>query len=240
MNSVPSSVETLDSFFNGALQVLQKKNGYRFSVDAVLLSQFIRIRKKEKSIDLGTGCGIIPLLLSRMSKNCHFVGVEIQKDLADIAKRNVLLNSLENRISILHEDFRKLRQTFPPGSFDLVFSNPPYRRCLTGRMNPCSEKAIARHELRATLEDLVAMASYLLLPKGRYYLIYAASRTVDLLAALRKMNLEPKRIRFVHPRAEGEAKFVLVESIKDSGVELNVMSPLILQRSPFRDTEGVK
>jgi len=229
MMVTPSSDETLDTFFDRRIQILQKKRGYRFSVDAILLAQFSKIRKNEKVIDLGTGCGILPLLLSHQTKAHSFVGVEIQEGLAELAKRNVLLNRLEDRISILQNDFRKLKTIFPPESFDVVLSNPPYRKYRTGRMNPTQEKAIARHELQGTLEDLASIASYLLPPKGRCYLIFPALRTVDLLIVLRSQRLEPKRLQFVHPHFEEDAKFILSESIKESGSELKVMNPLILQ-----------
>lgn len=228
MNLLPSPDETLDTFFNGKLQITQKKKGYRFSMDAVLLSQFIKIRKNERVMDLGTGCGILPLLLSHTTKTHSFVGVEIQKGLAECAEKNVVLNHLEDRISILMQDFRELKETFPPGSFDVVLSNPPYRKYRTGRINPSIEKAIARHEIKGTLEDLISIASYLLPPKGRCYMIFPALRTVDLLMALRDGQLEPKRLQFVHPRIGEEAKFILTESIKTSGVELKLMEPLIL------------
>jgi tRNA1Val (adenine37-N6)-methyltransferase len=200
-------------------------------VDAILLSQFIIIRKNEKVIDLGTGCGILPLLLSQTTKAHSFVGVEIQKGLAECAKKNVVLNHLEERISILKQDFKGLKKTFLPGSFDVALSNPPYRKYQTGRINPSMEKAIARHEIKGTLEDLISIVSYLLPPKGRFYLIFPALRTVDLLVALRGGNLEPKRLQFVHPRIGEEAKFILTESIKASGVELKLMEPLILHQS---------
>jgi tRNA1Val (adenine37-N6)-methyltransferase len=228
MNLLPSPDETLDTFFNGKLQIIQKKKGYRFSMDAVLLSQFIKIRKNERVMDLGTGCGILPLLLSHTTKTHSFVGVEIQKGLAECAEKNVVLNHLEDRISILMQDFRELKEIFPPGSFDVVLSNPPYRKYRTGRINPSIEKAIARHEIKGTLEDLISIASYLLPPKGRCYTIFPALRTVDLLMALRDGQLEPKRLQFVHPRIGEEAKFILTESIKTSGVELKLMEPLIL------------
>jgi tRNA1Val (adenine37-N6)-methyltransferase len=224
-----TSDQTLDTFFGGSLRVFQKKRGYRFSVDAVLLSQFSKIRKNEKVMDLGTGCGILPLLLSQTTKAHSFVGVEIQKELAELAKKNVQLNHLQDRVSILQKDFRDLKDTYPPGSFDVVLTNPPYRKYRTGRVNPAMEKAIARHEIKGTLEDLISIASYLLPPKGRCYVIFPVLRTVDLLIVLRSQRLEPKRLQFVHPRFEENAKFILSESIKESGVELKVMSPLILQ-----------
>jgi tRNA1Val (adenine37-N6)-methyltransferase len=228
MNLFPSTDETLDTFFNGKLKILQKKRGYRFSVDALLLSQFIKIRKNEKAIDLGTGCGILPLLLSHTTKAHSFMAVEIQEGLAALAQKNVWLNHLADRVSILSRDFRELKEVFPPSSFDVVFSNPPYRKYRTGRVNPTLEKAIARHEIKGTLEDLISIASYLLPLKGRCYLIYPTSRLVDLLFHLRVQRLEPKRLQLVYSDFNGEAKFVLLESLKASGVELKIMQPLIL------------
>jgi tRNA1Val (adenine37-N6)-methyltransferase len=236
----PSSNETRDTFLNGTVQILQKKRGYRFSIDAVLLSQFIKIRKNENVIDLGTGSGILPLLLSQTTNARSFVGVEIQKGLAELAKKNVMLNHLEHRISILHKDLRKLRGIFSPGSFHVVLSNPPYRKYRTGRVNPSVEKAVARHEIKGTLEDLISIASYLLPPKGRCYLIFPALRTIDLLVSLRKEKLEPKRLQFVYPRIEEGAKLILAESVKASGVELKIMEPLVLHgdRMPPADQRG--
>ena len=234
MLPLPSHDETLEPFFNGKLQVIQKKKGYRFSIDAVLLNQFIKIRKNERVIDLGTGCGILPLMLSQTTKAHSFVGVEIQKGLAECAKKNVVLNHLEDRILILKQDFRELKGTFSPGSFDVVLSNPPYRKYRTGRINPSMEKAIARHEIKGTLEDLISIASYLLPPKGKFIMIFPASRTVDLFVALRNGGLEPKRLQFVHPRMGEEAEFILIESIKASGVELKIMPPLMLHESDKR------
>ncbi len=231
MNFLVSPDETLDTFFNGRLQVIQKKKGYRFSIDVVLLSQFVKIRKDERVIDLGTGCGILPLLLSQTTKARSFVGVEIQEELAECAKKNVLLNHLEDRISILQQDLRELGKTFAPGSFDVVLSNPPYRKYRSGRINPSAEKAIARHEIKGTLRDLISIASYLLPTKGRCYFIFPAMRTIDLLVALRSRKLEPKRLRFAHPRIGEGAKFILAESVKASGVELNIMDPLMLHES---------
>jgi tRNA1Val (adenine37-N6)-methyltransferase len=225
----PSSDETLDTLLGGELLILQKKKGYRFSVDALLLSQFCRVRKNEKVIDLGTGCGVLPLLLSKTTKGHSFVGVEIQRELSELARENVSLNRLDDRVSILQKDLRELKEVFPPASFDVALSNPPYRKHCSGRVNPVTEKAVARHEIKGTLEDLTSIASYLLRPKGRCYFIFPALRTVDLLVVLRDHRMEPKRLRFVHPRTGEAAKFVLSESFKDSGVELRVMDPLILR-----------
>jgi tRNA1Val (adenine37-N6)-methyltransferase len=228
MKPLPLPDETLETLEEGKLQILQKKRGYRFSIDAILLSEFVRIRKDGKAIDLGTGCGILPLLLSQTTKGRSFLGVEVQKTLADLAEKNVVLNHSQHRITILHQDYRTLPRIFPAGSFHVVVSNPPYRKCRSGRVNPSQEKAVARHEILGAIDDLVSVAAYLLLPKGRLYLIFPASRAVDVIASLRRHTLEPKRIRFVYAYAEAGAKFILVESVKDSGVELKIMAPLIL------------
>lgn len=224
--------QTLDTFLGGELKILQSKAGYRFSEDTVLLSRYVDIKKGEKAIDLGTGCGILPLLLSQSTQGHSFVGVEIQKGLAHLARKNVLLNHLEGRITILHRDYRRLKNVFSPGCFDVVLANPPYRKYRTGRVNPASEKAIARHEISGTIRSLASITAYLLRPKGRAYFIFPAQRLVDLLLALRQADLEPKRLQFAHPRTGGEARFVLTESFKRSGVELRVMAPLILRGNP--------
>jgi tRNA1Val (adenine37-N6)-methyltransferase len=228
MDSSASSDETLDTFLGGRIRIFQRRRGYRFSIDAVLLSQFVKLRRNEKVIDLGTGCGILPLLLSQTTKAVSFVGVEVQRGLADLATRNVHLNQLESKIAILHQDFRSLKKTFPPGTFDVVISNPPYRRRLSGRTNPLAEKAIARHEIKGTLDDLISIASYLLPAKGRCYLIYPATRAVDLFATLRGRNVEPKQARWVHPHADEGANLILVEALKTSGMELKTLPPLVL------------
>ncbi len=222
--------ETLDTFLDGGLQILQGKRGYRFSLDAILLSQFVRILRDERVIDLGTGNGILPLLLSKTTEAQSFVGVEIQEELAECARKNVTLNHLQDRITILHRDYRDLKEVFPAGSFDIVLSNPPYRKHRTGRLNPSHEKAIARHEIKGTLEDLIATASYLVRQRGKCFLIFSASRTVDLLTSLRKGGLEPKRLQMVYPLAGADAKFVLAESVKSSGAELKILTPLILRK----------
>ncbi len=225
ISTILSPDETLDTFFDGRLQIIQKKRGYRFSIDSILLSEFIKVKENEKVIDLGTGCGILPLILSQKAKKTSFIGVEIQKGLADCANKNVKLNQLQDRITILNLDFRDLKNIFPPATFDVVISNPPYRRYRTGRINPDMEKAIARHEIKGKLEDLISIASYLLKSKGRFYLIFPAIRMVDLLTAMRANKLEPKCLQIVYPRLNEDAKFVLSESFKESGVELRILPP---------------
>ncbi len=218
--------ETLDSLLSSDLKIIQKKKGYRFSLGAPLLTDFIHICPGDEILDLGTGSGVIPLILAKKSNVKGIVGVEIQKDLAEMALRNVQLNNLEEKITILHQDLRELPGELPACSFDLVLSNPPYRASSSGRLNPEQEKAIARHELTCSLGELLKVASYLAKSKGKVALVYSATRLVDLMEGLRKEELEPKRLRLVHPDSGTKAKLILIEAIKGGKVDLEIMSPL--------------
>ncbi len=222
----PKSNETLDSIKD--IKLFQAKNGYRFSVDALLLENFISAKRLEKGIELGTGSGIISILLSKRIKGSRIIAVEIQKSLAERAGRNISLNSLDERIEILSKDIKDLRKTFSTNEFDYVFSNPPFRKPKTGLMSIYEEKAVARHEIEITLPDLINTASYLLKHSGKFYMIYHPFRLAELISLLRKSRLEPKRIRFVHSRTGEEAKMVLVEAVKGSGIWLKISPPLYL------------
>jgi tRNA1Val (adenine37-N6)-methyltransferase len=222
----PKSNETLDSIKD--IKLFQAKNGYRFSVDALLLENFISAKRLEKGIELGTGSGIISILLSKRIKGSRITAVEIQKSLADRAGRNISLNGLDDRIEILSKDIKDLRKTFSTNEFDYVFSNPPFRKPKTGLMSTYEEKAVARHEIEITLPDLIRTASYLLKHTGKFYMIYHPFRLAELISLLRKSRLEPKRMRFVHSRTGEEAKMVLIEAVKGSGIWLKISPPLYL------------
>ncbi|HER24875.1 MAG TPA: methyltransferase domain-containing protein, partial [Candidatus Atribacteria bacterium] len=157
------------------LKIIQAKDSYRFSVDSILLLNFIRLKNYERIIDLGTGSGIIPLLLFGKRKGLSIYGIEIQKDLADMAKRSIELNQLQDNITIVQEDFRNLKNIFKDQVFDVVVSNPPYISLGQGKINPLSSRAIARHEIKGNLEDIIFASNYLLKNKGRVYLIYKSS-----------------------------------------------------------------
>ena len=223
--------ETLDTLFDGQLQVLQKKRGYRFSIDALLLAHFARPHPKDRVIDLGTGCGIIPLILTFRQKAEKVIGVEAQPSLADLARRNVALNRLSGHITILEEDLKNLRAEIGRGTFDLVLSNPPYREVGSGRINPQSEKALARHEINATLKDVIRTSHQLLKEKGRLTVIYPASRAADLIQEMRNFHLEPKRLQFVHSRPKDRASLMLMEACKEGRAQLQVLAPLFLYDS---------
>ena len=223
--------ETLEALFGGRLNVLQKKSGYRFSIDALLLAHFAKPRPLDRIIELGTGCGIIPLILTYRQRAAKVIGVEIQPSLADLARRNVALNRLSARIKIREKDLKNLRGKSWKGTFDLVLSNPPYRKVGSGRVNPRLEKAWARHEIQATLEDVLLAAHYLLKGKGRLIMIYPASRAADLIHEMRKYHLEPKRLQFVHSHLKDEARLLLVEALKEGRAQVQVLPPLFLYES---------
>jgi len=223
--------EALDGLLDGRLKVLQKKRGYRFSVDALLLAHFVRLRRGDRICDLGTGCGVLPLLLAVRRPGIRAVGVELQPELADLARRNVILNALADRIEILPGDIRNIKPLLPRGSFDAVVSNPPYRRVCSGRVNPDSEKAAARHEIKGTIEDFVRAARFLLKPDGRAFFIYAAVRSVEILARMRAAGIEPKRLRMVHDERDAPGGFILVEGRCGGGEELKVEPPFFLREA---------
>ncbi len=223
--------ETLDTLFGGRLKILQKKRGYRFSIDALLLAHFAEPGPDDRVVDLGTGCGIVPLILIFRKKLKRITGVEIQPSLADLARRNAVLNRCSSRFRVWEEDLGRLDQRTKRENFDLVLTNPPYRRVGSGRVNPQTEKAVARHELQTTLEEVLRAAHYLLKDKGRLAMIYPASRVADLMRGLSKYRLEPKRVQFVHSREEEEARLVLVEALKEGHAQVKVLPPFFLYDS---------
>ena len=226
-------METHDTLFGGKLRILQKRDGYRFSVDALLLARFAELRPKDRIIDLGTGCGIVPLLLVFRRKASRVIGVEIQPSLVDLARRNAALNRFASRINIWEKDWKELTGKRLRGAFDLVLSNPPYRKAGSGRTNPNQEKALARHEIKATLGDVLRAACHLLKDKGRLVMIYPASRAAELIQEMAGFHLEPKRLQFVHSREKDEARLVLAEALKEGHAQVKILPPLFLY-----DSEG--
>jgi tRNA1Val (adenine37-N6)-methyltransferase len=232
------SDETLDTIKD--VKIIQSKKGYRFSIDAVILDNFIKAKKYDKGIELGTGSGVISILLATRSPYIKLTGIELQKPLAERAERNVNLNGLKERVEILRADIEKLKNILPAGKADLIFSNPPFRKPMTGRISIDDEKAAARHELKITLPRLTETASYLLKDKGRFCLIYHPFRLIELIGHLQQAKLEPKRMRFVHPREGEEAKMVLIEAVKGSGRWLKVDPPLYIHEEGNEYTEEIK
>ncbi|HPW16951.1 MAG TPA: methyltransferase [Candidatus Aminicenantes bacterium] len=204
--------ETLDSFYRGRVRVLQKKTGYRFSVDAPLLADFVRTRAEDEALDIGTGSGVIALLLSAKPVR-RITALEVQPGLADLARRNVELNGLGGRIEVVEGDLR----TYEPGrAFDLVFSNPPYIRQAAGPLSRSGEKSAAKHELHGNIADIMKRTAEWLAPGGRASFVYTEARRRDLLAAAAESGLAVRRTRFVHPRACAPPNLFLVELVRAS------------------------
>lgn len=238
LNLEPESGETLDSIKD--IRLFQAKNGYRFSVDALLLENFISTARASKGIELGTGSGIISILLAKRLKEAELTAVELQYSLAERARRNVSINGLDGKVEILSKDIKELKSVFSTNTFDFVYSNPPFRKTETGRMSIHEERAVARHEVEMTLPDLVKTAAYLLKHSGRFFLIYHPFRLTELIELLRQSRLEPKKMRFVHSAQGEEAKMVLIEAMKGAGTWLTIEPPLYLYNTDTTYTSEMK
>jgi tRNA1Val (adenine37-N6)-methyltransferase len=220
--------ETLDTLFDGRLKIIQKKSGYRFSVDSILLSHFVDVRGRNRIADLGSGSGVISIILACRFPSARIDGVEIQKDLADMAGRSVSLNACGDRVGINHCDVKRVGDFFEAKSMDAVVFNPPYRKIDSGRVNPDRERAVARHEVKGALTDFLAAAKYLLKDSGTVFVIYPARRGVSLFYHMRVHGMEPKKMRMVHSKMSSRAEFILVEGLKGGGEELLVIPPLFI------------
>lgn len=231
--------ERIDDLQRNGYRIIQKKKGFCFGMDAVLLSGFARVRDGETAIDLGTGTGIIPILLEAKTEGRHFTGLEIQDEVADMAARSVRLNGLEDRVEIVRGDIKEASRLFGKASFDIVTSNPPYMNDSHGLKNPDLPKAIARHEVLCTLEDVTREAALLLKPGGRFYMVHRPHRLAEIISALREHRLEPKRMKLVHPFVDKEANMVLIEAVRGGRSMMKVEAPVVVYREPGVYTEEI-
>lgn len=222
--------ERVDDLNKNNYRIIQNTSKFCFGMDAVLLSGFARVLPGEKVLDLGTGTGIIPILLEAKTEGSHFTGLEIQEESADMARRSVILNKLEDKIDIVTGDIKEASLIFKPASFDVVTSNPPYMNNNHGIVNPNETKAIARHEILCSLEDVVREASRLLKMNGRFYLVHRPFRLVEIINTLSSWKLEAKRMRLVHPFVDKEPNMVLIEAVKGGKSMIKVEPPLIVYR----------
>lgn len=223
--------ERLDDLQYKGLQLIQKRDGFCFGVDAVLLSDFADVRKGDKVIDLGSGTGIIAVLLSAKKAAGAVVGLEIQPDMAEMAARSVELNGLGGRVRMVCGDIKDAVGLFGASSFDAVVTNPPYMTRGGGLLNPSDAKAISRHELLCTLEDVIASAGRLLSPGGRFSMVHRPERLADILCLMRANSIEPKYLRFVHPSPGKKPNLVLVSGTRDGRPMLRVLEPLYIYDS---------
>ena len=231
--------EQLDDLQNG-YYIIQSRQGFRYGIDAVLLSAFARVRETENVLDMGTGTGILPILRAAKTRGRSFTGLEIQEKSAGMARRSVAYNRLEDRIRIVTGDIKEAGAIFGPASFDVVVSNPPYMTGQHGLVNPDREKAIARHEVLCTLEDLVRETAGVLTSRGRFYLVHRPFRLAEIMGMLMKYRLEPKRMQLVYPYVDREPNMVLLEACKNGNPRITVEKPLIVYEKSGRYTREIR
>jgi len=222
--------ERIDELHRNGYRIIQKENGFCFGMDAVLLSGFAVVKPGERALDLGTGTGIIPILLEAKTEGKHFTGLEIQEEMAEMAGRSVKLNGLEEKIDIITGDIKEAGRIFGGASFDVVTTNPPYMNDSHGLKNPDLPKAIARHEVLCTLEDVVREAAKVLRPGGRLYMVHRPHRLIEIITMMTKYKLEPKRMKLVHPFVDKDANMVLIEAVRGGKSMIKVEKPLIVYK----------
>ena len=237
-NDLVKCGERVDDLQNGYF-VIQDPKKFCFGMDAVLLSGFARVKKGETALDMGTGTGIIPILLSQRTEGKHFTGLEIQAECAEMADRSVKYNCLEDRIQIVEGDIKEAAGIFGAASFDVVTCNPPYMIGQHGLTNPHLPKAIARHEILCTFDDVANQAARVLKDRGRFYLVHRPFRLVELMAALTKYKLEPKRMQLVHPYIDKEPNMVLIEACKGGNSRIQIERPLVVYEKPGVYTKDI-
>lgn len=231
--------ERIDELHRNGYRIIQNTGKFCFGIDAVLLTGFAVVKEKETVLDLGTGTGIIPILLEAKTKGNHFTGLEIQEESVEMADRSVKLNCLEDKISIVKGDIKEAVKLFPLSSFDVITSNPPYMNNKNGIKNDLQPKSIARHEILCTLDDVIKNTASLLKVGGRFYMVHRPSRLPEIIVTLKKYKLEPKRIRLVHPYINKEPNMVLIESVRHGKPLLKVEPPLIVYESVGKYTDEI-
>ena len=224
--------ERIDDLQRNGYRIIQDSDRFCFGMDAVLLSGFATAKKGDKVLDLGTGTGIIPILMEAKTEAEHLTGLEIQPESADMALRSVALNDLKDKISIVTGDIKEAKNLFPKASFQVITSNPPYMIGQHGLVNPHGEKAIARHEILCTLEDVVENAAALLVPGGHFYMVHRPFRLAEIMVVLTKYHLEPKRMQLVYPYIDKEPNMVLIEAVRGGKSRMQVEKPLIVYEKP--------
>lgn len=220
--------ERIDDLQYKGYKIIQNPKEFCFGVDAVLLANFPIVKKGSMVVDLGTGSGIIPVLIAAKTNAKKIIGVEIQSHLADMAKRSIVLNNLEKKVEILNEDLRKLTNHLESSSYDIITCNPPYKDKGSGITNCEDSKAIARHEIMCTLEDVISVSSKLLNFGGKLCMVHRPQRLADIICIMRKYKIEPKRLRFVYPNKSKAPSIILVEGSKGGSSELRVLEPLFI------------
>lgn len=223
--------ERIDELQRNGYKIIQNPEKFCFGMDAVLLSGFVRVKEGAQILDLGTGTGIIPLLLAAKTKAAHLSALEIQPESADMARRSVALNGLEKKIAIIEGDIKEADKLFGAASFDVITCNPPYMIGRHGLQNPDAPKAIARHEILCTLEDVVRVTARLLKPGGNFFMVHRPFRLAEIITLLVRYRLEPKRMQLVYPYVDKEPNMVLLEANRGGKSRMTVEKPLIVYES---------
>lgn len=232
--------ERIDDLEYKGLKIIQNEKGFCFGIDSILLSDFAKeIKKGSKVIDLGTGTGIIGILLCAKTELSKMIGVEIQEQVYNMAKRSILLNKLENKFEIINSNIKELKNKIQLGTFDVVVTNPPYKKQNTGIQNEEEKKLISRHEITANLEDFIEVSAKLLKDKKDLYMIHRPDRLVDIIELLRRYKLEPKKIRFVHPKENKEPNLVLIKATKNAKPFLKIEKPLYVYQENGEYTQEI-
>ena len=232
--------ETLEDLQRDGLKIIQKVDGFRFGADAVLLSDFAKDVPSGKTLDLCTGSGIIPTLLSAKTNTPELFGLEIQEEIAEMARRSAELNGISDRVKICQGDLKIAHEIYGKRQFDVVTCNPPYMPVGTAVVNEADSKTIARHEVFCNLEDVISSASKLVKQKGHFLLVHKPSRLTDILCLMRRYDIEPKRIRFVCKKIGAEPSLVLVDGAYKGGIELRILPPLFLYNPDGSETDELK
>ena len=227
-NNLLKENERIDSLQRNGYSIIQDSTRFCFGMDAVLLTEFVKLKKGDKVIDLCTGTGVIPILLCAKSEAAHFSGVEIQKESADMAKRSVELNELEEKIDVLCEDLNNLKGVFDNASFDAVTVNPPYMIPGNALVNPDESKAIARHEIKCTLRDVLSESSRLLKNGGKFFMVHKPERLDEIIVTMKDLKIEPKRLRIVYPKIDSKPNMILIEGAKCANAGMIIEKPLII------------
>jgi len=226
------SNERLDELQRNGYRIIQNPEKFCFGMDAVLLSGFASARKGDKVLDMGTGTGIIPILMEAKTEAAHLTGLEIQEESADMARRSVALNDLTDKITIVTGDIREAGSIFGAASFDVITCNPPYMIGQHGLTNPDAPKAIARHEILCTLEDVIRQAAGLLKTGGHFYMVHRPFRLAEIMVTMTRYKLEPKRMQLVYPFVDKEPNMVLIEGVRGGRPRMTVEKPLIVYQAP--------
>ena len=232
--------ERLDDLHRDGYKIIQHPDGFCFGMDAVLLSGFARVKENENVLDMGTGTGVIPILLKAKTGGLHYTGLEIQEQSADMARRSVAYNNLEDSIDIVTGDIREAAHIFKAASFDVITCNPPYMPGKHGLVNTNMPKTIARHEVLCTLSDIIAQAARLLKTNGRFYIVHRPFRLSEIMCKLSTNGLEPKRMCLVYPYVDKEPNMVLLEAQRGGQPRITVEKPLIVYEKPGTYTKAVR